>query len=280
METLARYCVFCGKEIPGAAERKARGPRASCCPSCNTIDIYQYFKPCERARLRIAAGKGMPAAPAAGAPRCVPAGELLPVDGMDTRHEDAPADANIDVATLLPFRMGASARETPAAAAPADAGAAPEGSAPASGGAADAPREAAGREDAAASYEADGTMGLPQSDSGDQYVTMQIKRTFDARLTLVAGGAEPAEIALREGALVVGGVKACDVVVNTPQLTISRRHALLRCSRGEGGRLEVSVEDLKSRNGTLVNGVKITAETRLKPGDEVTFADATYRFER
>ncbi len=277
METLARFCVFCGKELPGGAERKSQGRRASWCPSCNTIDIYQYFRPCERARLRIEARRGRSAEREIPAPGGGQADELLSLAGGGTRNEEPPAEASIDVATLLPFRMGAPARQTPAA---------PARGAPSAGGepAADAcPGAAGGREavEAGASCEDGGTMALPpEGDSADEYVTMQIDRPFSARLVLTVGDAEPAEIILREGTLVLGGVQACDVVVNTPQLTISRRHALLRCSRGEGGQPEVSVEDLNSRNGTLVNGVKITAETALKPGDKVAFADATYRLER
>ncbi|MCX7799775.1 MAG: FHA domain-containing protein [Fimbriimonadales bacterium] len=56
--------------------------------------------------------------------------------------------------------------------------------------------------------------------------------------------------------------------------TVSRRHAQLERS---GGR--VVVRDLGSTNGTAVNGVMISGDTELKPGDTVQFGAARFRFE-
>lgn len=56
--------------------------------------------------------------------------------------------------------------------------------------------------------------------------------------------------------------------------TVSRRHAQIERS---GPR--VVVRDLGSTNGTAVNGVKITGDTELRPGDTVQFGAARYRFE-
>ena len=56
----------------------------------------------------------------------------------------------------------------------------------------------------------------------------------------------------------------------TPDNTISRRHA--RLTR-EGGAFWL--EDLGSTGGTWVNGQKITAKTRLTPGDKVTLGQTT-----
>lgn len=56
--------------------------------------------------------------------------------------------------------------------------------------------------------------------------------------------------------------------------TVSRRHAQLERS---GGR--VVVRDLGSTNGTAVNGVIISGDTELKPGDTVQFGAARFRFE-
>jgi pSer/pThr/pTyr-binding forkhead associated (FHA) protein len=44
--------------------------------------------------------------------------------------------------------------------------------------------------------------------------------------------------------------------------TVSRRHCLLTIDQGQ-----VKVRDLKSRNGTLVNGQRIESTTQLKSGD-------------
>jgi class 3 adenylate cyclase len=61
--------------------------------------------------------------------------------------------------------------------------------------------------------------------------------------------------------LVIGRVNA-DLQIDDP--SVSRRHALFRPSDGV-----LDVEDLGSSNGTRVNGERITAVTRLQPGDVV-----------
>ncbi|MBI5706095.1 MAG: FHA domain-containing protein [Armatimonadetes bacterium] len=57
--------------------------------------------------------------------------------------------------------------------------------------------------------------------------------------------------------------------------TLSRKHAEVLCEAGR-----VIVTDLGSTNGTFVNGVKISSETELKPGDQVQFGAMKFRFER
>ena len=61
----------------------------------------------------------------------------------------------------------------------------------------------------------------------------------------------------------VGRGHECDVVLDDP--LVSRRHAVLFTER-DG----VLVEDLGSRNGTLVNGIRIDAPVSLADGDRVT----------
>ena len=61
--------------------------------------------------------------------------------------------------------------------------------------------------------------------------------------------------------LVIGRVNA-DLRIDEP--SVSRRHALFRPIAGL-----LDVEDLGSSNGTWVNGERITAATRLQPGDVV-----------
>ncbi len=57
--------------------------------------------------------------------------------------------------------------------------------------------------------------------------------------------------------------------------SVSRRHAEIRV---EGSR--VFVQDLGSTNGTFVNGVRVAQEVELKPGDELLFGAAKFRFQR
>lgn len=68
---------------------------------------------------------------------------------------------------------------------------------------------------------------------------------------------------LESGDLTVGRDRACSIVINHP--AVSRRHARITA---EGPLL--TLEDLKSANGTFVNNVRIE-KTALKPGDVVRF---------
>jgi putative ABC transport system ATP-binding protein len=80
------------------------------------------------------------------------------------------------------------------------------------------------------------------------------------------------EILIREGPLsghryevdveIVVGRGDGDLSIDDPEL--SRRHALLRPTEGT-----LEIEDLGSRNGTWVNGRRISAPTRLEAGDLV-----------
>jgi serine protease Do len=58
---------------------------------------------------------------------------------------------------------------------------------------------------------------------------------------------------------------------------VSRRHAVLRV-KNDGAVPSFSVEDLKSSNGTFVNGEKISGERELLPDDTVEFGKGGPRF--
>lgn len=70
------------------------------------------------------------------------------------------------------------------------------------------------------------------------------------------------EIDLSPGVTVLGRSPTCHVTLDDP--LVSREHAQLTV-RGH----RVTVEDLGSRNGTLVNGEKLTTVQELKDGDRV-----------
>ena len=70
------------------------------------------------------------------------------------------------------------------------------------------------------------------------------------------------DLALNEGQFVVGRSAACQLSLD--DALISRRHAMIVVS-GE----TVTVEDLASRNGVLVNGVRISTKTTIRPGDKI-----------
>jgi hypothetical protein len=74
-----------------------------------------------------------------------------------------------------------------------------------------------------------------------------------------------------DGELVVGR-EAEGLTIDDPEL--SRRHAVLRTIDGV-----VEIEDLGSRNGTLVNGLRIEAPTRVGNDDAITVGRTTLTVE-
>jgi predicted component of type VI protein secretion system len=71
------------------------------------------------------------------------------------------------------------------------------------------------------------------------------------------------DLELSEGEFAVGRSASCQLSLDDP--LVSRRHAVLVVSAET-----VTVEDLGSRNGVVVNGQKITGKTQLAPGDKIT----------
>jgi adenylate cyclase len=83
------------------------------------------------------------------------------------------------------------------------------------------------------------------------------------------GGGDP--IPLLKKKLVIGRRENCDIVLRFPN--ISSRHCELEVKSGYW-----YVQDLDSRNGVRVNGIRVEAgEKRLDPGD--TLAIAKHKFE-
>lgn len=66
--------------------------------------------------------------------------------------------------------------------------------------------------------------------------------------------------------LVIGREADCDIILNDPK--ISRQH--VRLTQTADGRFQV--EDLESRNGTWVNGMRLKGSRLLEDGDELDLA--------
>ncbi len=81
------------------------------------------------------------------------------------------------------------------------------------------------------------------------------------------GGGDPVPL-LKEN-LLVGRRESCDIVLRFSN--ISSHHCQLECHGGYW-----YVRDLNSKNGTRVNGVRVT-EKRLDPGDELRVAKHRYK---
>jgi predicted component of type VI protein secretion system len=77
-------------------------------------------------------------------------------------------------------------------------------------------------------------------------------------------------LALPAGAATVGRHPVCGCLVTEP--SVSRRHAELRRD-GERWLLR----DLGSRNGTRLNGVPVTGEVEVRPGDQISLGAVRYR---
>jgi predicted component of type VI protein secretion system len=70
------------------------------------------------------------------------------------------------------------------------------------------------------------------------------------------------DLELSEGEFAVGRSASCQLSLDDP--LVSRRHAVLVVTADT-----VTVEDLGSRNGVVVNGQKINGKTQLAPGDKI-----------
>ncbi|MBQ2789515.1 MAG: FHA domain-containing protein, partial [Thermoguttaceae bacterium] len=94
---------------------------------------------------------------------------------------------------------------------------------------------------------------------------------MDRLLVKLPSSPTPTTHWIRSDSTVVGRHPYCDVVLNNN--AVSREHARLT-KRSDG----VYVEDLRSRNGVWVNGVKIAEPTRIYSRDSIQVGDATLVF--
>jgi predicted component of type VI protein secretion system len=85
---------------------------------------------------------------------------------------------------------------------------------------------------------------------------------MDVILKVIEGAKSGAKVALKKPEFIIGRSQTCHLCAGSS--AISRQHcAILRHEN------RVTIKDLGSRNGTLVNGVKIEGEVELASGDEI-----------
>jgi pilus assembly protein CpaF len=89
-------------------------------------------------------------------------------------------------------------------------------------------------------------------------------------LTLTEKGGEPRQLTFEKNEVTVGRVQGNDVVL--PKGNVSKRHCRIYIQDGH-----FSVEDLKSTNGTYVNGRKISEPTVVSTADKVYVGDFVIR---
>lgn len=99
--------------------------------------------------------------------------------------------------------------------------------------------------------------------------TRVITRQRGKRIVLDDGTRVP----LTHTPFVIGRGVGCDLVV--PDLSISRRHAEI-CSGGGGA---LTIRDMDSRNGVLLEGVRVEGEAELQPGAMFVLGDARFWLE-
>lgn len=103
-------------------------------------------------------------------------------------------------------------------------------------------------------------------------IGLLVRRRSPGRLVFVAGARAGESVALRSGITRIGALSDNDVVIASR--TVSRYHAQIRARRGR-----VEIEDLRSGNGTQVNGTAIRSSP-LHPGDQIRIADVDLVYER
>lgn len=82
------------------------------------------------------------------------------------------------------------------------------------------------------------------------------------KLIVATGKSAGRSIAVKKNTLLIGRAEECDIRPLSDD--VSRRHAAVHV-----GPADVWVEDLGSRNGTFVNGERITAKTKVVSGDVI-----------
>ncbi len=89
-----------------------------------------------------------------------------------------------------------------------------------------------------------------------------VPETLPLRILVTSGTNAGQAFTLHQGDQIIGREEGSEIRLDDP--VISHTHALLRID-GE----QVTVEDLRSTNGTKVNGTTIEGQTLLTPGDEL-----------
>lgn len=112
---------------------------------------------------------------------------------------------------------------------------------------------------------------LPQDDTREN---ISFTEDFSSRwlIKVIGGPNSGAEFNMAPGNTYIMGKdpQECDIVFQ--DLSVSKRHARVSLSDDH----KVTIEDLDSRNGVFVGGLKITEVTELKPQDTVTVGTSTF----
>ena len=89
-----------------------------------------------------------------------------------------------------------------------------------------------------------------------------VPETLPLRILVTSGRSTGQTFTLHQGDQIIGREEGSEIRLDDP--VVSHTHALLRIDGDQ-----VTVEDLRSTNGTKVNGTTIDRQTLLAPGDEL-----------
>jgi len=95
--------------------------------------------------------------------------------------------------------------------------------------------------------------------------------TMEVKLVVLTGKQKNREIPLPRTIFLIGRGKECHLRVHSA--LVSRRHCAIACWAGK-----VSVRDLKSANGTLVNNQQIVGEVKVRDGDHLQIGPLAFAF--
>jgi predicted component of type VI protein secretion system len=95
---------------------------------------------------------------------------------------------------------------------------------------------------------------------------------MEMKLVVIKGAKKTREVRLRSPEVVIGRQAGCGLRI--PSATVSRRHCRLRLREGE-----VTIEDLKSANGTLLNGARVSGVEAVLPGDRLEIGPVMFLVE-
>ena len=114
---------------------------------------------------------------------------------------------------------------------------------------------------------------IPSSPISEETPILSFTPGLTARfcIKVIAGPNTGAEFGLEEGSFIIGkDPDSCDIALQ--DLSVSRQHA--KISTDSTGR--ITIEDLKSRNSTLVNGKTIEKATEITPQDVVILGTTSF----
>ncbi|MDX8431181.1 MAG: type III secretion system inner membrane ring subunit SctD [Candidatus Algichlamydia australiensis] len=113
------------------------------------------------------------------------------------------------------------------------------------------------------------SLSQPQEESPILSFTPGLAARFCVKV--ISGPNAGAEFGLEEGSFIIGkDPDTCDIVLQ--DLSVSRQHA--KVSTDSTG--QITIEDLKSRNSTLVNGKTITQPTPITPQDVIVLGTTSF----